>query len=285
MAALVSGACLAQAPGGGPMEYRYWDWGKTVKRDDYQLAALRLALQKTVATHGPFKVVRVTGTYSTSRIHREIHSGTNMNVHAGPWRDQADSAPLERNILVDVPILGGLLGYRNLIIRADDAARFARIASAADLKRQVAGLGRGWIDVPVLRHNGYAVDDRGNMATLIDMLVSKRFDYLPMSVIEVESILAEYPQYRAQIALAQDIVIYYPFPTVFYVSAGAPRLAERLRAGLRAATSDGSLDRLTRQHFAAHLEKLRGARIRSFVLDNPLLPAGFSAAAPVYLHK
>jgi hypothetical protein len=284
LAVFMSGACHAVKPT-AEAEYRYWDWGQTPRRDDYQFAALKLALQKTVAAHGPFSLIRVTESYSTSRIHREIHSGGYINVHAAPWRDQKDSDPRERNIRIDVPILGNLLGYRHLIIRKEDSARFARIGTEADLKRQVAGLGRGWVDAQVFRHNGYAVDDHANLTTLIDMLASRRFDYLPMSVIEAESILAQYPQYRGQLAIAKGLVIYYALPTVFYVSASEPRLAQRLKAGLEAASKDGSLDKLTRRHFTAEIAKLRRETKRSFILHNPRLPSELSTAAPDYLQK
>lgn len=56
------------------MAYRYWDWGRTPRRDDYQVAALTLALEKTVASYGPFSVTRVSDPMSTARVHREANT-------------------------------------------------------------------------------------------------------------------------------------------------------------------------------------------------------------------
>lgn len=255
----------------GVMAYRYWDWGKTPKRDDYQVAVLTLALEKTVPSFGPFSVVRVLDSLSTFRVRREVHQGKHLNIHAGPWRDVEAGDPLERNYLINTPILGGLLGYRRLIVRREDLAKFKAIANEAQLKKLMAGLGRGWVDATVLRHNGYQVEDSGNLATLPDMLLTKRFDYLPISVVEASSLLERHAQLASELALVPDLVLYYPLPAMFYVSASEPRLAQRLEAGMAAIKRDGSLDELTARHFQKEIQQLKTSSNRCFILTNPLL--------------
>lgn len=263
-----------------PMVYRYWDWGKTPKRDQYQTAALKLALQKTTPAYGPFSVVRVEDTMSTTRLRREIHSGKRLNVHAGPWRDLNADDPLERSLMVSTPVMGGLLGYRQLIVRSADLPKFKAITSAAQLKSLVAGQGRGWVDVEVLRHNGYPVVDSGNIATLLDMLDSRRFDYLPISVVEADFLLKEHEQLAANLALVPGLMLYYPLPTVYYVSANAPKLAERLEAGLAMAKRDGSLDALTAHYFRKEIQHVKASAGRCFILTHPLLPQIYAAEPP-----
>ena len=263
-----------------PMVYRYWDWGKTPKRDQYQTAALTLALQKTLPTYGPFSVERVVDTMSTTRIRREIHSGKRMNVHAGPWRDLDADDPLERAIMIGTPVLGGLLGYRRLIVRRDDLPKFQAIKTDAQLKRLVAGQGRGWVDNDVLRHNGYQVVDSGNIATLLDMLVSHRFDYLPISVVEADFLMEEHAQLVDTLALVPGLMLYYPLPVVYYVSAKAPRLAQRLETGLAMAKRDGSLDALTARYFAKEIGLVKASAGRCFTLAHPLLPKIHASEPP-----
>jgi hypothetical protein len=255
----------------GVMAYRYWDWGKTPKRDDYQVAVLTLALEKTVSSFGPFSVARVLDSLSTFRVRREVHEGKHLNVHVGPWRDLEAGDPQERNYLINTPILGGLLGYRRLIVRREDLAKFKAIANEAQLKKLMAGLGRGWVDATVLRHNGYQVEDSGNLATLLDMLLTKRFDYLPISVVEASSLLERHAQLASELALVPDLVLYYPLPAMFYVSASEPRLAQRLEAGMAAIKRDGSLDELTARHFQKEIQQLKTSSNRCFILTNPLL--------------
>lgn len=258
-----------------PMAYRYWDWGKTPKRDDYQVAALTLALQKTVAGFGPFSVERVVDIMSTSRSRREVHAGRRLNVHAGPWRDLEAEDPSERSIMMSTPIMGGLLGYRRLIVRRRDLLKFEKISTAAELKKLVAGQGRSWVDVPLLRQNGYPVVDSGNIATLLDMLVNQRFDYLPISVVEADFMMAEHAPLADTLALVPGLMLYYPFPVMFYVSPNQPRLAERMEAGLAAAKRDGSLDALTTQFFRAEIQQVKASAGRCFILDNPIIPKNY----------
>lgn len=267
----------------GVMVYRYWDWGKSPKRDEYQAAALILALQKTVPDYGPYRVERVRDDLTIPRLRREVHGGQRLNVHVGPWRDMDAGEPLERNYLISTPVMGGLMGYRRLIVRTEDLPKFNVITSEAQLKKLVAGQGRGWVDVAVLRHNGYLVEDTGNLATLFEMLVNKRFDYLPISVVEAESALEQYPQFAEKLALAPNPLMYYPLPAMYYVSASEPRLAERLAAGLAAAKGDGSLDKLTARHFQKEIRQVKSSAGRCFILTNPLLPKIYAAERPPFL--
>jgi hypothetical protein len=261
------------------MAYRYWDWDRTPRRNDYQVAALTLALEKTTAAYGPFSVTRVTDPMSTARVHREAHTGQLLNVHTGPWRDVAADPPNQRNILIDVPIMSGLLGYRALVVRKESLAEFKAIQDAAQLKRRVAGTGRGWVDATIFRHNGYRVEDSGNVDTLVDMLVHKRFDYLPLSVIEAGSMLTP------ELAIVPDLVLYYPLPTLFYVSVSEPRLAMRLEKGMVMAKRDGSLDELTARHFQKEIKQLKSSTTRCLVLANPTLPKAYAAEPPTLLRK
>lgn len=282
---LLALAALALAPwtacaAGEIMAYRYWDWGRTPRRDDYQFAALTLALEKTRPAYGPYSATRVLDTLSTLRVRREVYTGQHLNVHAGPWRDVAAGDPMERNYLISTPIMSGLLGYRALIVRKQDLAKFKAIHEPAQLMPLAAGMGRGWVDATVLRHNGYKVEDSGNVATLVEMLVNKRFDYLAFSVTEVASLLAPDAPFAGELALVPDLVLFYPLPTMFYVSASEPRLAERLEKGLAMARRDGSLDELTGRHFQKEIKQLKSGTARCFVLANPTLPKAYAAEPP-----
>jgi hypothetical protein len=282
LATLALGTLNARAASDA-MLYRYWDWGKTPKRDDYQAAALTLALQKTTPVYGPFSVMRVLDSMSTSRARLEIRSGKRLNVHAGPWRDMDAGDPLERSHLIGTPVMGGLLGYRRLIVRKEDLPKFKAI-NEAQLKKLVAGQGRRWVDVAVLRHNGYQVEDSGNLATLLDMLVNQRFDYLPISVVEADSLLLQ-AQLADQLALVPELMLYYPLPVVYYVSPSEPKLAERLEAGLAVAKRDGSLDELTARHFKKEIQQVKASASRCFILSNPLLPKIYAAEPPRFLPR
>lgn len=269
------------------MVYRYWDWGKTPKRDEYQLAALRLGLEKTRSEYGKFEIVRHQGSYSTSRSRREINRGTIINIHAGPWRPlEKDPAKLsERSIKVELQILNGLLGYRQLIIRKSDAEMFKNLNISKELKNLTAGQARGWQDVDIFRYNGYKVDDDANLTSLFAMLSSKRFDYLPMSVAETQSVIKGNRDYEKEFMIVPDIIIYYPFPIIFYISIHEPVMAERLRKGLFIAEKDGSLTQLFNDFFTEEIAAVKNRKLRYVVLDNPFIPEQLKQRKPVLLEN
>jgi hypothetical protein len=266
---LIAGNASAAGPA---MEYRYWDWGKTPKRDDYQLKALELALEKTRAEYGAYKIVRVLDTLSTFRVRNEVYAGTRVNLFVEPWRALDPRNPLDRNIAIEIPLMGGLLGFRNLIIRRDDLATFAAITSAAQLQKLVAGMGRNWAEVPIYKRNGYRIDDTGTVRSLAPMLANRRVDYIPMSVTEIDAVLALNPALADQLAVAPGMLIEYPQPAIFYVSANQPELAARLRNGLLMASHDGSLNELLLHSFGKEIQSLRAPNMQRFTLSNPGVP-------------
>ncbi len=269
------------------MVYRYWDWGITPQRDDYQVAILKLALEKTRSTHGDYKIERKLETLSRSRAHRAIAQGEFLNIHASPLRplltEQDRREQMEESIPVKIPLMKSLLGYRSLIIRRRDYEQFSEITDAAKLKSLVAGQGRGWTDISIYEHNKYQVRGDAEYFTLFSMLLAGRFDYIPLSVIEVNGALSRFEQYSDSLMVLPDLMLYYPLPTLFHVSAKHPALADRLEHGLTQARQDGSLDRLFEQHFSEQVQQMKSARLRVFVLENPGVPTEMGLDQPLLL--
>ena len=269
------------------MVYRYWDWGITPQRDDYQVAILKLALEKTRSTHGDYKIERKLETLSRSRAHRAIAQGEFLNIHASPLRplltEQDRREQMEESIPVKIPLMKSLLGYRSLIIRRRDYEQFSEITDAAQLKSLVAGQGRGWTDISIYEHNKYQVRGDAEYFTLFSMLLAGRFDYIPLSVIEVNGALSRFEQYSDSLMVLPDLMLYYPLPTLFHVSAKHPALADRLERGLTQARQDGSLDRLFEQHFSEQVQQMKSAKLRVFVLENPGVPTEMGLDQPLLL--
>jgi hypothetical protein len=276
---LIAFCLCASAHATGVMEYRYWDWKHGQKPDDYQIAVLEAALEKTVPEFGPYKLVKVDADFSARRIRREVSEGTTVNIHAAPWRILHPDDPVDRRIPVNVPIMNGLLGYRYLLIRREDLPKFAAIRDVAGLKALTAGQGRDWAEVGLYRRNGFNLIDTGHVNTLIPMLANKRFDYLPMSVVEVQTALATHPNLAGKLTVAPNIMISYPLPMIYYVSAHHPELARRLESGLAMSARDGSMDELLRQHFKKEIAGIASVT-RHFSIPDPNVPQNLLSQLP-----
>lgn len=267
------------------MDVRYWDWTQTPRRDDYEIAAIRLALEKTVPDWGEFKLTRVALPLSTPRARAAIQRGEVVNVHVAPWRPPVtDPRTTPYSLRVNVGLAGGIMGCRSLFIRAADRERFKHVNSEQALRQLTVGQGRGWFDVDILRANQLPVEDSGDISSLFSMLVGKRFDYVAMSMMEVDTLTRQPEVIGKHIEVVPDLMLYYPLPLVAYVSLAAPQLAQRLDQGLRMARADGSLDQLTQQHFHEEIARFKAQNPRVIVLKNPMLPAELAKEMPVCAH-
>ncbi|WP_075184784.1 transporter substrate-binding domain-containing protein [Teredinibacter haidensis] len=256
-----------------PMTYRYWDWGQTPERDDYQFELLNLALDKTLDTYGPYHAHRIKRHLSAARAMREVNTGTLINVRVAPWVDENATffTDADLNEAVRFPLLQNLLGYRQLIIRQNESAFFDQLYTVDALKMRVAGQGSMWVDTHIYRHNGFAINDSGTTPFLLAMLANKRIDYVPMSVIEIDSLLKPESVARYKVTAAKDILIFYPFPIVFMTNRNQPELAARLEEGLAKAKLDGSFEALFDRYYADLAARLPQQQNRIFTLENPFI--------------
>ncbi len=78
----------------------------------------------------------------------------------------------------------------------------------------------------------------------------------------------------------QNILIFYPFPLVFYVNPNFPEMAERIEQGLQSIGASGKLDAIFDAHYGEITEQLNLDSRRIFELDNPLIPDAFRHLAP-----
>lgn len=265
---------------GETMEYRYWNG--TSGRNIYELALLELALRKTASSYPAYSIQENNENFVSTRARREIQRGGIINIFTAPVFLNPETN-IEGIISVPIPILKGLLGYRKIIIREEDADLFASIKSDAGLKALRAGQGRDWQDNVIYQANAYKLVNNGEFDQLAPMLSQHRFDYIPLGIAEIEEIYSAIGGKEKNMIIDPAILIYYPLPVLFHISGNHPKLAERLKKGLTIAAKDGSLDALFQQSFSPYVNKLNARDHQLFVLRNPYLSAEFDLRKPVLL--
>ncbi len=207
--------------------------------DNYFVRLLDLALSKTEAEYGPYKIHEAARHYTSNRLIRELIQNTGeVSVI---WT--ANSLEREEVIHpIKFSILRGLNSYRVFLIRAEDQAKFARIETLAQLGRLRAGQGAQWPDTQVLEKNHLPVITVVNSNLLFGMLKGRRFDYLPRGLHEVHGEQASFADQG--IVTEQELMLHYPSPIYFFVSKKNISLAERIEHGLKIAEADGSFEQL-----------------------------------------
>lgn len=113
------------------MDYKLW--GSPDGRQDYQVMLFELAMQKTAGEYPAYTLIQNNQSMGSVRGRREVTKGTLVNFYASPVRPEGD-LQASALIAIPIPLLKGLLGYRKLSIRKNDAARFARINNEKELK-------------------------------------------------------------------------------------------------------------------------------------------------------
>ena len=98
-------------------------------RNAYFLAALELALEKT-ADEGPWQLQPATEAMPQSRALQKLSEADGVDV---VW-SMTSIEREKQNRPIRIPLLKGLMGYRLLIIRAEDQSWFRRVQTIDQLR-------------------------------------------------------------------------------------------------------------------------------------------------------
>ena len=101
------------------------------------------------------------------------------------------------------------------------------------------------------------------------MLQLGRVDYFPRAITEIQSELQSHSV--LDLAIAPELVLYYPAPLYYFVHPDKTQLAEDIEYGLREAIADGSMKQLFLQHFADDIAQAQLQQRRVIRLENPFL--------------
>jgi Bacterial extracellular solute-binding proteins, family 3 len=171
---------------------------------------------------------------------------------------------------VRIPIDKGLSGWRVLLVRSADEARFASTQSLADLRDTRFLQSQDWVDAEVLQANGLSAETSVPVSALFSMLAQGRGDAVFRSLAEAAADLQAHP---SDVALERFLLLHCPTPLYFFVGKGNETLAASLELGLGRMVISGVLDRLFREHVEPLVESLNVRQRRVLTLQNPNLPA------------
>jgi len=239
--------------------------GNLDKRHTYFIALLSLALEKTRAQDGPFRLAMHEGKMTQARAILSVAQKYSLDI---VWTMTSKD---REEILqpIRIPLLKGLLGHRIFIIRQQDKEKFAQIQSPNELKRLIAGQGHDWPDTRILKENGYKVMAVTSYDSLFSMLSLGRFDYSPRGVTEAWAEVDAHPE--KELMVEETLLLKYPASIYFFVHKTNTLLADRIERGLLLSTADGSFDRLFNEHTTSktHDKYINIKNRKIFHLTNP----------------
>ena len=239
------------------------------QRYRYQWEILRTALERTREKWGDFAMEPGPVMSEKRQTFELTHATGKLTVMYLGTRPE-----FEKELMpVRIPVDKNLGGYMVFLIRKEDEGRFAAVKTVEDLKKFKIGLGQGWLDVEILRADGFTVVTGSNYEGLFDMLANGRFDALSRAMVEVADEHAARREKIPGLEIEQTFILYYPLPMYFWFSKNAEgeRLAERVREGMMGMIEDGTYDRIFMKYQKWKIDALHLRERRIFRIDNPLL--------------
>lgn len=231
------------------------------------VALLQAALERTVASHGPFEMQPSLQFMTQPRQVLELERGQTLRVQ---W--SATTVEKEQRLLpVRFPTRRGLLGFRLALIRRERQAEFRKVRTVEDLRRFSIGQGSTWVDADILRAQGLRVVG-GHYEGLFTMLQGARFDLFPRGVNEIFTELSARTLDMPELAIEDSFALHYPMPYYYFFNRADAKLAARVEQGLHALVRDGSFERHFWRHHGAAVRQARLQERRLIRLQNPLLP-------------
>lgn len=237
-------------------------------RPNYEVAVLKLALEKTQAEYGAFRL-QGSPRINVSRSIQSIRTNNFPNFFYSLGYEKFYDSYKEM-AYVPFPIDMGVLGYRTCFTSEQNLEQLAKITTIEELKAFSHGQGRGWVDAKILQHNGFKVIEVEQYDKLFKMVAADRFDLFCRGANEIK---AEYESRHTTKGIAYDrsILIYYPMPILLYTNASNTEAIERVTKGLLIAYKDGSLQKLWSEQHKASVDFAELGKRKIFRLENPLI--------------
>lgn len=235
----------------------------------YERELIRLSLEKTKDKFGPYQIVS-----APSMSHARGIESMRIDRFPNFIRTFGYDPKLAEDYgfaYVKFPIHRGVTSYRTCFIPAAAVDRVARIRDQAELQQFSYGMGLGWTDSDILRHNGFTnIEEVGNYESLFKMTALGRVDFFCRGTNEV---LNEYQQNQHIPGLAHDksFAIYYPIPLLLYANKVNKPTLDRIEEGLHASIKDGSLVKLWTRYYKDSIDFASLHTRKIFYLKSPLI--------------
>ena len=255
----------------------FWNGNRSAARQDYEKKVLKAILKATDKEWGSVEIEESLEEYPGNKealVFTEKDHDLFVTIAGNQKFKEGDM------IMIPHLLTKNLLGYRVPIIRENDADLFDGISDLEDIQNLNHGIPETWSDATIFRHNGYNVVEEGSFDDIFDRLQKGLFDYSAYGANEVLGVYENRASKRDGLIIDQNILLFYPFPLVFYVNPDQPKLAERIEEGLQKIKSSGKLDAIFDEHYGNIIEQLNLDSRRLFVLENPLIPDVFRHLTP-----
>jgi len=233
----------------------------------HEVEVLKLALDKTITEFGPYELHGIPPMNRARTLVALSHNVYPNLILQMSYEDEL--AEQEKLAFIPFPLDRGALSYRICFMRDSLNATAKSITRLNQLKDYHFGIGIGWADGKILRHNGLRVIESNSVVSLFRMTKAGRIDFFCRGSSEFF-----YEQQDSNsLGLTGDthLALYYPLPKFFFAHKDSQLALNRVQKGLEIAYKDGSFNKLWRQRHMHTLERAQLKQRNIIKLQNPLI--------------
>lgn len=234
---------------------------------EYEIELIRLALESVAGPQDDYRLTSIYHESSMDRILTEVNSGEAIHVTINTFA--ADKKRYPNVASFELPDARNLLGFRQFIVRKDDRALFESIKTREEFFKLKPGQVTEWSDAEIYRQAGFQLILSMNYGQLYPMLTRKRFDYLPLGLLEMEQAFSFEKDRYPTLTTVDGIYIFYPLKIYVHYHEGANSRTRDLGKGLQTIFSNGVEETLFGDQFGDKFKTVDRERAHIFILDNP----------------
>lgn len=230
---------------------------KVIKGNDDQVdmvyyfhSLLEEALSYSDEAMGPVVLENVNFEHGQNRTFRLLNVPGELDVTYSMTSPEREVA----YIPIKVPLLDGLLGKRQLLVKKSNAEAFEDVTEE-ELKLMVGCQGDNWPDSDILESNGYALYRAEHFESLFHMLERGRCDYFPRGINEI---LYDYQKFNGrygELHMVDNVMLRYHAPVYFFVGRHNEALAKRIEFGLKIMEEQGVIKQRLAQTSAFEFDR------------------------------
>lgn len=248
-------------------------------RSEYEISLLKLALDKTIVSHGPYTLK---SSFPMNLKRAEISLKENK-LENFIIKLSASKELLNSHSYANFPVDRGIVGYRVFFISPKALESIHKVNTLEKLKEYSIAQGVGWLDSEILKDNGFKVKIISKYESLFKVISRNRIDLFPRGINEI---LEEYNIYKKSnnLIIEENNVLYYPLPRFFFMHKSNEKQMQRIEEGLLLAYNDGSADKLFDKYYKKSIDFINLKNRNIYNLENRFLK-GINTSYKKYIYS
>lgn len=249
----------------------------------YQVALLKAALEESRTLYGDYDLQLSNTGLSSSRTIWQISNGkisTGFSAGTSVELETLD-ADIERLLL---PFLRSLHGLRQCLTHKSNIPLLSNISSIESFNKISFGQGVGWAEAQIYPAAGLSLITASSVDSLLLMLEKKRFQCLPLSVLEIDQILEQAKVNNQDLAIVPNLYIFYPNPVFINITKQPKHISYRVIYGVSRLFETGKAETIFYDYFAQAVHYTLPANAHIFLLNNHLLTQSDASRIESYFY-